>query len=187
MCSGELFYFASFGIIKSEAGGSLQTAACSAESSSSMRDEVSGGVSPIKDLHRQGHEVSRQLSIGGAKLCTFVRLGGSGFRRLTRCSASKPLAFAELHPYNPLTGIMLRRALLIASPEMPVHRKDRSEKIVENKDRRKKDYRKMASSFKLHCLELHSACLSSASFMVQARRQWLRPIGLAVNFSSPKI
>jgi hypothetical protein len=53
--------------------------------------------------------------------------------KLGHCSASKSLAFAELHPYNPLTGIMLRRALLFDSPEMPVHGKDRTKKITEIK------------------------------------------------------
>jgi hypothetical protein len=103
---------------------------------------------------------------------------------LTHCSASKSLAFAEVHPYNPLTGTMLRRALLFDSPEMPVHEKGRKKR---SQKQRSQNNRKMVSSFK-HTASNYTmhVCVVQA-VMVQARRQSLRPIGLAVDFSSPKI
>jgi hypothetical protein len=98
---------------------------------------------------------------------------------------SKPLAFVELHPYNPLTGIMIGRALLIDSPQIPVHRrvhrKDLKKKIVEA-DRRKMIHlsRYIASSYRMHADRVQA-------FTVQARRRSLLPIGLDVDSSSPRI
>jgi len=100
--------------------------------------------------------------------------------------ASKPLAFAELHPYNPLTGIMLCRALLIDSPEIPVQRKIVEKKIVEIKIVDIKIVEKWfhLSSFIALSYTMHAYIVQV--FMVQARRQSFGQSGV-VDSSSPRI
>jgi hypothetical protein len=74
-------------------------------------------------------------------------LGGAGSSM--NDGASKPLALAELHPYNPLTGIMLAALFRSTARKFPT--------LVWRSEHRK------VSSFKLQRASLHHAVMQGAS------------------------
>ena len=102
---------------------------------------------------------------------------------------SKPLAFAELHPYNPLTGIMF--AVLFRRTAWKFRTT-----VSGHSSNHRSNRREIVSSFALYCFRFYcckqyafssvvQACIMQAR-MARARRQSLCGIGLDVDSSFPE-